>query len=61
MAISTVQAYLNGTWYNLTYNSGTGKYEATLTAPGSTSYNQPGNVYAMQIKGDEHGRDGNDG
>lgn len=50
MAISTVQAYLNGTWYNLTYNSGTGKYEATLTAPGSTSYNQPGNVYAMQIK-----------
>jgi hypothetical protein len=50
MAISTVQAYLNGTWYNLTYNSSTGKYEATLTAPGSTSYNQPGNVYAMQIK-----------
>ena len=50
MAISTVQAYLNGTWYNLTYNSSTGTYEATLTAPGSTSYNQPGNVYAMQIK-----------
>ena len=50
MAIASVQAYLNGTWYNLTYNSSTGKYEATLTAPGSTSYNQPGNVYAMQIK-----------
>lgn len=50
MAIASVQAYLNGTWYNLTYNSGTGKYEATLTAPGSTSYNQPNNVYAMQIK-----------
>lgn len=50
MAIASVQAYLNGTWYNLTYNSSTGKYEATLTAPGSTSYNQPGNVYAMQVK-----------
>jgi hypothetical protein len=50
MAIASVQAYLNGTWYNLTYNSSTGKYEATLTAPGSTSYNQPGNVYAMKIK-----------
>lgn len=50
MAIASVKAYLNGTWYNLTYNSSTGKYEATLTAPGSTSYNQPNNVYAMQIK-----------
>lgn len=50
MAISTVQAYLNGTWYTLNYNSATGKYEATLTAPGTTSWNQPNNVYAMQIK-----------
>lgn len=50
MAIASVQAYLNGTWHTLTYNSGTGKYEATITAPGTTSWNQPGNVYAMQIK-----------
>ena len=50
MAIASVQAYLNGTWYTLNYNSATGKYEATLTAPGTTSYNQPNNVYAMQIK-----------
>lgn len=50
MAIATVQAYLNGTWYNLTYNSSTSKYEATLTAPGSTSYTLPDNVYAMQVK-----------
>ena len=50
MAIASVQAYLNGTWYTLNYNSATGKYEATLTAPGTTSWNQPGNVYAMQIK-----------
>ena len=50
MAIQSVQAFLNGTWHTLTYNSGTGKYEATITAPGTTSWNQPGNVYAMQIK-----------
>lgn len=50
MAISTVQAYLNGTWYTLTYNSTSGKYEATLTAPGSTSYNQTDHVYALQVK-----------
>ena len=50
MAIASVQAQLNGTWYSLTFNSSTGKYEATLTAPGTTSFNLPGNVYAMQIK-----------
>lgn len=50
MAIASVQAYLNGTWYTLTYNSSTGKYEATLTAPGSTSYNLDDHIYAMQVK-----------
>ena len=50
MAISSVQVYLNGSWYTLAYNSGTGKYEGTLTAPGSTSYNQPDHIYAMQIR-----------
>lgn len=50
MAIQSVQAFLNGTWYTLTYNSGTGKYEATLTAPGTTSWNLDDHVYPMQIK-----------
>lgn len=50
MAIKTVKAYLNGTWYSLIYNSSTGKYEATLTAPGSTSYNLDDHVYAMRIE-----------
>lgn len=50
MAIKSVKAYLNGTWYSLTYNSSTGKYEATLTAPGSTSYNLDDHVYAMQVQ-----------
>ena len=50
MAIQSVQAYLNGTWYTLNYNSATGRYEATLTAPGTTSWHQPGNVYALKVK-----------
>lgn len=50
MAIKSVKAYLNGTWYSLTYNSSTAKYEATLTAPGSTSYNLDDHVYAMQVQ-----------
>jgi hypothetical protein len=50
MAIATVQAFLNGTWHTLTYNSGTGKYEATITAPGTSSWSQPDHVYAMQVR-----------
>jgi len=50
MAIATVQAFLNGSWHSLTYNGSTGKYEATLTAPGTTSWNLDDHVYPMQIK-----------
>lgn len=37
MAVSSVKATINGTEYTLTYNSTSGKYEATLTAPTHTS------------------------
>ena len=50
MAIKTVQAIINGQAYTLTFNSGTGKYEATITAPGKTSFNQPGGYYNVQVK-----------
>lgn len=50
MAISSVQVYINGSWYSLIYNAGTGKYEGTLTAPSSTSYNLVDHVYPLQIK-----------
>lgn len=39
MAVKTVQAIINGVTTTLTYNSGTGKYEATVTAPSTSSYN----------------------
>ena len=50
MAISQVRANINGTWYTLTLNSSTGKYEATITAPGATSYNQSGGYYNVTVE-----------
>ena len=50
MAISQVRAKVNGTWYTLTLNSITGKYEASITAPGATSYNQSGGYYNVTVE-----------
>lgn len=50
MAIQTVRANVNGTWHNLTYNAGNGRWEATINAPGATSYNQPGGYYNVQVE-----------
>lgn len=50
MAIQKVRALLNGTWYTLTLNESTGNYEATLTAPGATSYNQAGGYYNVTVE-----------
>ncbi len=50
MAVKTVRAKVNGTWHNLTYNSASGKWEGRITAPGATSYHQPGGYYNMEIE-----------
>lgn len=50
MAITTVRAQVNGTWHTLTYNSATGAYEATITAPGTTSYTQTGGYYNVTVE-----------
>lgn len=50
MAISSVRAQVNGTWYNLTYDSASGAYKGTITAPGSTSYNRTGGYYDVTIE-----------
>lgn len=50
MAISQVRAQVNGTWHTLTYNNSTGKYEATITAPGATSFHQSGGYYNVQVE-----------
>lgn len=50
MAIQTVRANVNGTWHTLTYNDVNGRWEATINAPGATSFNQPGGYYNVQVE-----------
>lgn len=50
MAISSVRARVNGTWYTLTYNSTAAAYQATITAPGATSFRQTGGYYNVEIE-----------
>ena len=49
MAIATVQATINGSTYNLTYDGAAGQWTATLTAPGATSYHLDGGAYPVVI------------
>lgn len=50
MAVKSVQTIINGQTYNLTLNSETGKYEATITAPATSSYPQAGHYYPVIVK-----------
>lgn len=50
MSVKTVQAIINGQTYTLTLNNDTGKYEATVTAPAKSSYNQTGHYYPVTVK-----------
>ena len=50
MSIASARVQVNGTWHTLTYNSGNGKWEATITAPGTTSYNQAGGYYPVTVE-----------
>ena len=56
MAVQQVRVQVNGTWHILTYNGSTGKYEKTITAPATTSFNQPGGYYQCVVEAtDDHG------
>lgn len=51
MAVKTVQAIINGVTTTLTLNSSTGRYEVTITAPSTSSYNNnDGHYYPVTIK-----------
>ena len=50
MAIQSVKATINGQEYDLNYDSGTGKWKATITAPSKSSYNQPNHYYDVTLK-----------
>ncbi len=49
MALKTVQVVVNGVTTQLSLNPETGKYEATLTAPEKSSYNQPDHYYDVTV------------
>lgn len=50
MAVKAVQVVINGQTHTLTYNAKTKKYEATITAPSTSSYNQNGHYYNVNVK-----------
>lgn len=50
MAIKTVRAQINGQWHTLTLNPSNGHYEAEITAPSVTSYNQPNHYYNVTVE-----------
>lgn len=49
MSVQSVKATINGQEYVLTLNSSTGKYEATVTAPSKSSFNQSGGYYPVSL------------
>ena len=53
MAIKTVTVTINNVPTTLTYNSGTGKYEGTITAPSKSSYDEPGGSYPVSVTAED--------
>lgn len=49
MAIKTIKAVINGTSHTLSLNPSTGAYEATITAPNKSSYNQKGGFFDISV------------
>jgi hypothetical protein len=45
-----VRTNIYGSWYTLTYNSGTGKFEKVVTAPAISSFNQPNKYFPITIE-----------
>ena len=49
MAISKVRVQINGTWHTLSSTDGK-TYTGTITAPGTTSYNNEGGYYDVTVE-----------
>lgn len=50
MSVARAQAIVNGQAIDLTKNTTTGKWEATVTAPSKSSYTQEGHYYGVILK-----------
>lgn len=49
MTVQSVKITLNGQDYNLTYNSTTANYEATINAPSTSSFNETDGYYGIAV------------
>lgn len=54
MAITQVKAMINGVEHTLTYNGTSGKWEATLTAPSTSSFNNSGGYYGVSVTANDN-------
>lgn len=50
MAVTQVRVQINGSWYVLSPTETPGQYSAQVTAPGTTSYNEPGGYYNVKAE-----------
>lgn len=51
MAVNAVRVLVNGAWVTLTKNQSTGKYEGTIAAPNTTSWNvNAGHYYPVTVE-----------
>lgn len=50
MSVKSAQAIVNGVTINLAYNSTSGKWEGTGTAPSKSSYTKEGHYYGVTLK-----------
>lgn len=49
MSVSQVKATINGQQYTLNYNAETQRYEATISAPPESSWDQPNHKYPVSV------------
>lgn len=54
MSVTSVKATINGVSHTLTYNETSGKWEATITAPGNSSYPLDGHYYPVSLQASDN-------
>ena len=54
MAVNIVKAVIDGQTYDLSYNDTSKKWEATITAPSRTSFNEPSNKFGVTVIATDH-------
>lgn len=53
MAVKTIKVQINGIWTILAKNESTGKYEGTVAAPNTTSFNKTGGYYPVLVEAED--------